>query len=242
MHVENCYVTLTYNDKYLPSDGSLDKTHFQLFMKKLRKKYPDRSIRYYHCGEYGEDLGRPHYHACLFNIDFDDKKYLFTQNGHKIYTSPKLEKIWGKGFVQIGNVTFKSAGYVARYILKKINGEDASEHYLTLDAETGELKNLQAEYTTMSLKPGIGATWLEKYWTDVFPSDEVIINGRPMKPPSFYLRQLQKMNPDGFNELKEKRKKELQKMQPDLTPERLKVREIVTEKRLERLIRPLERK
>lgn len=92
MYDDNCFITLTYDPEKLPKSGSLDKREFQLFMKKLRRKYvseiPEElskdeakawllkhGIRYYHCGEYGELLGRPHYHACLFNFDFPDKKF-----------------------------------------------------------------------------------------------------------------------------------------------------------------------
>ena len=59
---ENCFMTLTYDDKHLPSDGSLDPKHLTDFIKRLRFHYRDRSIRYFACGEYGDDSWRPHYH------------------------------------------------------------------------------------------------------------------------------------------------------------------------------------
>jgi len=67
---ENCFVTLTYDNDHLPPDGSLNHKHFQDFMKRLRKHYSGRTIRYYMCGEYGENMGRPHYHAVFFNLRF----------------------------------------------------------------------------------------------------------------------------------------------------------------------------
>ena len=76
LHNKNCFITLTFNDEHLDSAGSLQKRDFQLFMKRLRKRFPNDNIRYYHCGEYGEQLNRPHHHACLFNFDFPDKKLL----------------------------------------------------------------------------------------------------------------------------------------------------------------------
>lgn len=38
MYDNNCFITLTYSPENLPPDGGLRKKHFQLFMKRLRKK------------------------------------------------------------------------------------------------------------------------------------------------------------------------------------------------------------
>ena len=178
MYDSNCYLTLTYSDDKVPKDGCLDKTHFQKFMKDLREfyrkppkyvlnRYPNfnfgNGIRFFHCGEYGGETRRPHYHAILFNIDFPDKEFLKMSNGHKLYRSDILDSIWGRGFCNFGDVTFDSANYVARYITDKVTGDDAYLHYL--DEKTGII--LTPEYTTMSRKPGIGYTWFKKYADDV---------------------------------------------------------------------------
>ena len=68
LHEDNCFITLTYDDAHLPTDLSLNVSHFQKFMKRLRKRFGE-GIRFFHCGEYGENFGRPHYHACLFTSD-----------------------------------------------------------------------------------------------------------------------------------------------------------------------------
>ena len=73
MHDRNCFVTLTYNNDNVPADRSLNYRDFQLFMKRLRFHFRGVPIRFYMCGEYGEDFGRPHFHACLFGLDFPDK-------------------------------------------------------------------------------------------------------------------------------------------------------------------------
>jgi len=123
LHEQNCFVTLTYSPENLPSDAGLHHPHFQKFMKRLRKKYSGRDIRYYMCGEYGERTNRPHYHALLFGLDFPDWEYVSTSDsGHEVFTSKTLEKIWGLGFVTIGTVTFESAAYCAPYIMKKLTG------------------------------------------------------------------------------------------------------------------------
>lgn len=130
LHERNCFITLTYSDLHLPDDRGLHYDHFQLFMKRLRKKYGD-GIRFYMCGEYGDKLGRPHFHACLFNHDFDDKKlWQTTPSGSRLFRSSDLESLWPYGFSSIGDVTFESAAYVARYIMKKVGGDAADEHYM----------------------------------------------------------------------------------------------------------------
>jgi hypothetical protein len=125
LHIKNCFITLTYRPEDLPPFGSLDYKHFQLFMKRLRKKFTGQKIKFYMCGEYGENLSRPHYHACLFGFSFPDLvRYHKTPTGDQLYTSVILNDLWGKGSCTVGEVNFKTAGYTARYCLKKLNGTD----------------------------------------------------------------------------------------------------------------------
>ncbi len=105
LHDDNCFVTLTYAEE--PYGGTLVKEHFQKFMKRLRKKIAPRRVRYYQCGEYGEELRRPHYHAVLFGFDFEDKELISENGGDRLYTSKMLEEVWGYGFVTIGEMNFK---------------------------------------------------------------------------------------------------------------------------------------
>ena len=146
--------------------------------------YAPQKVRVFYCGEYGDKLGRPHYHAVLFNFDFKDKVYWRTVNDCKYYTSPSLSELWPFGHSTIGAVTFESAAYVARYTTKKITGKDAEAHYKKVDADTGEIVKVLPEFCGMSLKPGIGKPWLDKYGkTDVFPYDECVARGARCKPP-----------------------------------------------------------
>ncbi len=183
---ENCFVTLTYDDVNLPPGGSLDRAAFPKFMKRLRKRFDDKRIRYFHCGEYGDLNGRPHYHACLFGIDFDDRVLWAERKGHPVYRSPSLEKAWKFGASEIGSLTFESAGYVARYVMKKVNGKDADKHYERVDVDSGELFDLEPEYASMSRRPGIGAEWIAKYGEETYRDDTVVMRGREMRPPKFY--------------------------------------------------------
>lgn len=186
LYDRNCFITLTYSEEKCPLDGSLNYSHFQNFMKRLRFKY-GRNIRFYMCGEYGPLHGRPHYHACLFNHDFSDRElWKTTQSGSKLYRSAELEQLWPDGFSSVGEVNFESAAYVARYIMKKITGDMAKIAYASTDPETGEITFATPEFNHMSLKPGIGARWLEKYCEDVFPVDYIVVRGIKMKPPKYY--------------------------------------------------------
>lgn len=196
MHEYNSYLTLTYSNDHLPAGNTLVKKHFQDFMKRLRRDRDER-IRYFHCGEYGERTARPHYHAILFGIDFDDKKpWKKNKRGELLYTSAYLEEKWQKGFCSVGAVTFDSAAYVARYIMKKVIGDKAGEHY------GGRLP----EYVTMSRRPGIAAEWFEAYADDVYPSDFITVGGVKMRPPKYYDRQLERNDPIAFREVKRKRR------------------------------------
>lgn len=192
MHDTSLFVTLTYDDEHLES-YSLVYRDFQLFMKKLRKYFDGKGVRFYMCGEYGDNFGRPHFHVVLFGCFFDDREF-FTElsSGSKLYTSKALAKLWGKGFCSIGDVTFESAAYVARYVMKKMTGTAAEQHYQLLDERTGEVIDRVPEFCRMSLKPGIGADWYEKFKKEVYPRDEVVMNGSKFKPPRYYDKRFDK--------------------------------------------------
>lgn len=227
MHENNCFITLTYNNKNLPKDNSLNVKHFQDFMKRLRKAFGS-GIRFFHCGEYGDENKRPHYHACLFNFDFLDKQHWSTRDGVQLYTSKTLEKLWPFGFCTIGDVTFESAAYVARYVTKKITGQYAFDHYTDYDKETGEIiTERRPEYCTMSRRPGIGRPWLDKYQSDVYPSDEVIMNYKSIKPPKYYDRVYEIDNLSDFEKIKIKRTVNAKLFEHENTRDRLDVREFI---------------
>lgn len=235
LYKRNCFITLTYNEENLPHRNQLNYEDFQVFMKKVRKKYGD-NIRFYMAGEYGTLNGRPHYHAILFNHDWDDKQYFKqTTSGEKIYTSRNLEACWPHGHVSTGEATFESAAYIARYCVQKITGEEADEHYKRYD-HLGEYQ-LTPEFNQMSRKPGIGADWLRFYKEDVFKHDIVIINGKETNVPKFYDKLLKKQNPERLQDLKDAREWNGYQQRADNTPERLLVKEMVTKAKIQQLER-----
>lgn len=233
LHDDNCFITLTYDDEFLPSDRSVDVVHFQKFMKRLRERV-DVKFKFYHCGEYGDDLLRPHYHACLFGLDFSDKRYLKTIKGNRYFVSPLLRSIWCYGNHLIGEVTFESAAYVARYCVKKQTGEQAYNYYSRFDLETGEIYTVKPEYATQS--NGIGLKWLERFHTDVWngdSNDDVVINsrGHSVKPPRYYFEKYKEMDKYSRS-IKGRRMSAARDNADENTPARLAVREKVETARL----------
>jgi len=240
LHAENCFITLTYNDENLPSDSSLHYSHFQKFMKRLRTHFSGRKIRFYMAGEYGENFGRPHFHACIFGLDFLDKVPLRkSPSGSMLFRSATLESLWSFGYSSIGTVTFETAAYVARYIMKKVNGINQAEHYEHIDTATGEITYRTPEFNRMSLKPGVGADWYKQFKSDVYPHDYVVVKGQKLKPPRYYDKLFEKDNPFEFDEVLFNRQVSASVFSDDQTPERLAVREIVQKARLSRLKRSL---
>lgn len=239
MYERNCFITLTFRDEDLPDNLSLDVTYFQRFMKRLRFRFGD-GIRFFHCGEYGEKYGRPHYHACLFNFDFDDKVLFKDVNGIKLYTSKSLEELWPFGFCTIGDVTFESAAYVARYIMKKVTGDRAKAHYERVDVCTGEVVDRKPEYTTMSRRPGIGKLWYDSFKDDVYPHDHVIVRGKECRPPKYYDSLFEIEYPEDYAKLKLRRKTATKQFADNNTPERLHVREQVKLSRVKLLKRSVD--
>lgn len=226
LHEENCFLTLTYNDENLPKDGSVHKEHFQSFMKRMRKKYG--KMRYFHCGEYGENFGRPHYHAILFGHYPKDAELHSIRNGIRYYKSERLNKTWRKGFVVIGDVTFESAAYVARYVMKKVTGDKAEEHY----------QGKSPEYITMSRNPGIGKEFFEKYMDEIYKTDSVISKGQHAPVPKYYDYLMEKIDSNFIEETKRKRRKAHEER--NITVDNIYARHVQLKQNIKKLRRPLE--
>ncbi len=254
LYESNCFVTLTYRDisectdsefkgaYHVPDDWSLVRSHFVDFMKRLRHAFAPEILRYFMVGEYGNrckhgldlelvtcplcNLGRPHFHACLFNCSFPDLCSYGSRNGDLRFTSPFLEHIWKYGFVDVGELNFDSAAYVARYCMKKITGILARDHYMSYDLD-GVVTFLEPEYCTMSRgrkKPGgIGAKWFEKYSSDVFPSDEVPVPGSGVfrGVPRYYEEIFKCSDPLSMEDIKAVRMEFMRAHAEDYTPSRL---------------------
>lgn len=186
-------------------------------------------IRYYMAGEYGEKYGRPHFHAILFGIDFADRIYHSrTAAGAKIYKSVTLDNLWNKGYASIGDVTFASAAYIARYVMKKRTGDGNRKDYQIIDPETGEIYFRKKEYNQMSRRPGLGKEWFDKHHEDYLFDDKIrLTDGRLVKPPRYYDKQLKRFDRELYEHTKIARQLEQIAHSEESTPERLAVRETV---------------
>ena len=216
------FVTLTYNDENLPANESLILRDWQLFAKSLKEKVGP--FRHYMCGEYGTETQRPHYHMILYGIDFaaDRRFHKKTPNGDILYTSKTLDSVWKKGYALIGDVTPESCSYVAHYVLKKRSPLD--DQYTRLDLD-GTPYQVAPEFATMSRNPGIGHTWINTFMHDVYPSDEVVLNGFKSRPPKFYDTCYERIDPIGWKLVKRKRRQAALSNLGEQTPDRLYVRE-----------------
>ncbi len=249
LYEDNCFVTLTYSPENLPSHGTLVKSHLSKFIRALRDQIRPWKVRFYACGEYGDQTLRPHYHVLLFNYDFLDK-YIWrnSNSGFPVYRSDQLEKLWTFGNSELGTVTYQSAGYCARYALKKITGKHLDvidpktccKPYERLDKNTGEIIAIVPEYTTMSTHPGIAKAWYEKYKDDVFPDDFCVVKGKRVPTPKYYRSLLEQEDPELAADLRRQRETSARSFDEDNTYARLNTRDKVAAARAHLLIRSYE--
>ncbi|UPW41762.1 replication initiator protein [Peromfec virus RodF7_15] len=223
------FITLTYNDYQMPSNSSLDKKHVFEFIKNFRYKF-GKDIKYFLAGEYGTLSQRPHYHLILFNVQIPDLEYFKKCNCNTYYTSGLVSDIWKKGYVIIGDVTFESAAYVARYVTKKQYGEQSYDYY----------GKRIPEFQLQSLRPGIGYSFFKKYYHDIYDHYDKVVcsNGLHIKPPRYYDKLLEIENPALYDKIKNNRLKKSREMIVDnLRDERLFAKETIQNARFQRLIR-----
>lgn len=202
-HEESWFLTLTYDDQYLPPayplsaagtrltvHATLVKKHLQDFLKRLRKN-SKQSIRYYASGEYGTQTYRPHYHLLIFGLHLDDLE-LLKKNfaGEPYFTSEFISKCWPFGIHILGRVTWQSAAYVARYTMKKATHGFDKRYYA--------LAGIQPEFQTMSLRPAIGRRYYDDH-PELF--DYAYFNvstpqgGRRVYPPEYFRKLYAKQHP-----------------------------------------------
>lgn len=204
---------------------TLRKKDFQLFMKRLRKEFPDDHIRYFAAGEYGDKHLRPHYHAIIYGLHLDDLVLSDLQRGDfPYYESEKLQKVWDsgldnfrvkdysnackdgstspahRGIVIVAAMNWQTCAYVARYVVKKQKGP-ASEVYSS--------HNIEPPFSLMSRKPGIG----RQYYDDhpyLYDYQSINISteegGRKFRPPKYFDRLRMQDAPEDYEKLREFRR------------------------------------
>lgn len=244
MHEHNQFLTLTYKEEELvygaAEHGILYPRHLTLFFKRLRK-HAGPGLRYFACGEYGERYNRPHYHAIVFGLDVKDREVKPSKGSNKLYRSDSLDAIWTHGDVTIGDVSFESCAYVARYVMKKRMGNTA---------DTYEEEGISPEFVVMSRMPpkgsppgtpgGIGASWLAAFQSDVYPRGDILVNGKLCKPPKYYDSIYERLEPTKMQAIREERMRVAEEAWEDSEPKRLRVRENVKIAAISSLTRKLD--
>lgn len=173
---DGCFVTLTYDDSNLPEGNTLVKSDLQKFIKRLRWHIA-KPIKYYACGEYGENTDRAHYHMIIIGWIPEDV-YVCP---NKRCSSGMLAGLWSAGFVSVDPVTDKSIRYVTGYIRKKLYGDMAKEY--------GERT---PPFALMSL--GIGKEFADRNM-DKMEKGFMTKNGRKVPIPRYYKERMKK-DPD----------------------------------------------
>lgn len=199
-----------------PGDRELKRKLWKEKTKQNREELYDKiRIGVYCAGEYGDKKKRPHWHACIFNWKPRDPEYKYTNDtGDEVFTSKVLTELWGRGNAEFGNVSFHSAGYVARYASKKlIHGKDGTHGYEPI--------------ARRSCKNAIGKKWIEKNWRDVFTHGTLSFDtGKEIIKcgiPRYYEKWLKKNKPDEYvryvTQVKPKIMEEAQKKEEKITLE-----------------------
>lgn len=159
--VSSYFLTLTYDSDHLVFSlesrlPTLNVSDTQTFIKRLRKaqgKVCDVGLRYYLCGEYGDDSERPHYHMIIFNLHADivgrEVIQMLKYHPEGVY-SPKLSEIWRGGIVHVGTCTQSSIHYTTKYVVNRHR----------------QYPGRDPPFSTMSRKPGLGSNYISthKQW------------------------------------------------------------------------------
>lgn len=227
-HDEACFLTLTYDDLHLPFDGGLCKKDLQDFWKRLRSKVG--KVRYFACGEYGSQLSRPHYHAALFGWTPPDLVACgFGGDGDRIYSSDFLESVWGNGICVVGELSFASAAYVARYVTKKVYGPSSDEYY----------QGKTPEFLVMSRRPGIGEQFVSDYGKQMLDNDFLVIDNQKYTLPRYYDKKISLQDEQVFASIKAERVRKALAAPLD-SPSRLAQRELYRTLKAQKLVREYE--
>lgn len=187
---DSIFLTLTYDDLSIPlvkcgDDGvvysTLFKRDLQNFWKRLRKDLDlqGRRIKYFACGEYGDNTQRPHYHAIVYGLSMYDREL--------------IEENWDKGFCKIGSVTIESCNYVSGYIQKKLDKSD--KDYFPRNPE----------FQCMSR--GIGKDYLIEHFEELISDGFIRFNGRKIPLPRYFWKILE--DEDIFDRFQIKRFKDV---------------------------------
>lgn len=191
----NWFLTLTYDDwKCIELTGiapySLEKSHIRTFNELMRKfmSYHGLQWRFYGCGEYGGQFGRPHFHLSVFNVPDEimlgvDKDLealelrrkglnygrlcklpapLRDADGREYWHSPIVADRWPYGSHKIYRATKETFEYVAGYVVKKLTGRDG---------KAWRLQEHKCSEFQFQSRPSIGRPWFDRYFQSIAQPD-----------------------------------------------------------------------
>lgn len=169
----------------------------EIFCKRKRNKKP---IRMLNCGEYGPKTKRPHYHAVVWNFKpMDLRRYSKDRRGYWLFTSKKINQIWGKGYVIIGNAETDTVSYVARYCTKKFARTEEEQQRMK--------QKKQTEFIGASSQGFIGYFYWEKYKDKIKKAMGIFMKNRDKtmlaKIPKAMEKKWEEENPDEFEDYKQ---------------------------------------
>lgn len=165
----SAFVTLTYNDDYLPVNKFVSHDDVTKFMKRFRyylsKGDKQRKLRFYIASEYGLEDFRPHYHCQIFGFDPQNS---FDMNALYLAWSSKKNPI---GFF---SADYLNPGRV-RYCFKYVSKEKNPDYYDDILK-----RGLEPLFHTMS--NGIGFDWFCQNVEHIVRNRGYIVNGvlRPL--------------------------------------------------------------
>lgn len=221
MRKKGVFLTLTYNDENLPEDKSLQKKHLQDFHKRLRQQliyhlvnnlrnesqfygYTDTELRkiaskklsgqlkYFACGEYGDQNGRPHYHDIILGFSRYDKEFVSAVKKSWPYCD------WNKlKFDDVfGTVNYDSCRYVADYSFSKKSRKDlVKEGFLEAVKVVNEFGD-KTVYKIIKQPPfqlisqGIGLSFINEFRDELLQREKVTVHGAERNLPRYYRDKL----------------------------------------------------
>lgn len=206
------FLTLTYNDDHLPYDMSLRKTTLQKYLKRLRKRIGDRKIKYYACGEYGPDGGRPHYHMVIFGLALWEHQLGSPRGkGYEILGGPGFTAWHPRGFVAGGSINYGSLRYITDYVSKKSDIPtrlrqqrlddlqiNIRSTYLEPVADVVHLKQgYQVQRPFQLCSQGIGKEYLHKHKERLLRDMGCAVTTGKIAPlPRYYVKKLLEQHPE----------------------------------------------
>lgn len=187
---------------------TLNPSDMDTFLNTLRKNFERRGykgIKYFYCGEYGTKNQRPHYHIILMNCPLEEASFYepeIDENWKAHWKSKELDRLWGKGIVDVAELEWSCAAYVARYCTKKLDLSGDKTVYL----ENGRFP----EFIRMS--KSIGMDYFNDHYKEIYKNDELIMktikgNAGSIKPPRAWDRKLKEIDPKLYNIIKKSREK-----------------------------------